>query len=185
MRRLTEREHARPLAAHIVGKGFVLGDAQLHQGGEPRAARLPLLPDTHPDAAANPFVQVAEEALDGHQPEVPHPALEVTAKFSQNRRVNIASRTQAAQWRVAAGGGAVPARNVARRRQVPPWRRDLRWPDAAATLKFLAASARTARSAWIVRGPSVASAGRTVRAGGRGSSGRPYSGPAAGYPDRR
>jgi len=69
-----------------VGKGFVLGNAQLHQGGDPRAARLPLLPDAHPDAAANPLVQVAEEALDGHQPEVPHPALEVSAKFHATLR---------------------------------------------------------------------------------------------------
>jgi hypothetical protein len=64
-----------------VGKGFVLGNTQLHQGGSPRAARLPLPPDAHPDAAANPLVQAAEEALDGHQPEVPYPALEVSAKF--------------------------------------------------------------------------------------------------------
>jgi hypothetical protein len=64
-----------------VGKGFVLGNAQLHLIHGPRAARLPLLPDTHPDAATNPLVQVAKEALDGHQPEIPYPALEVSAKF--------------------------------------------------------------------------------------------------------
>ena len=81
MHRLTGGEHPRPLAAHTVGKGFVLGNAQLHQIRGPRAARLPLLPDAHPDAAANPLVQVAEEALDGHQPEIPHPALEVATKF--------------------------------------------------------------------------------------------------------
>ena len=68
MHHLTGGEHPRPLAAHTVGKGFVLGNAQLHQIRSPRAARLPLLPDAHPEAAANPLVQVVEEALDGHQP---------------------------------------------------------------------------------------------------------------------
>ena len=86
MHRLTGGEHPRPLAAHTVGIGFVLGNAQLHQGGDPRAARLPLLPDAHPDAAADPFVQLVEEALDGHQPEVPHPAVEVSAKLPATLR---------------------------------------------------------------------------------------------------
>ena len=74
-------ERPRSLAAHTVGEGFVLGDAQLHESGGPRAAVLPALPDTHPDATADPFVQVVEEALDGHQPKVPYPALEVSTKF--------------------------------------------------------------------------------------------------------
>ena len=54
MHRLTGREHPRPIAAHTVGEGFVLGNAQLHESGGPRAAVLPTLPDAHPDAAADP-----------------------------------------------------------------------------------------------------------------------------------
>jgi hypothetical protein len=81
MHRLTGGEHPRPLAAHTVGVGFVLADAQLHESGGARAAVLPALPDAHPDATADPFVQRAEEALDGHQSKVPYPALEVATKL--------------------------------------------------------------------------------------------------------
>ena len=81
MHRLTGGEHPRPLAAHTVGKGFVFGNAQLPQSSDPRAAVLPALPDTHPEAATNPRVQVVGEALAGHQPKVAYPALEVPAKF--------------------------------------------------------------------------------------------------------
>jgi hypothetical protein len=64
-----------------VGLGFVFGDAQLHQILDPRAAVLPARPDTHPEAATNPLVQVVVEALNGHQPKVPYPALEVRTKL--------------------------------------------------------------------------------------------------------
>jgi len=78
---LTVREHPRSLAAHTMCPGFVLANAQLPEIRDPRAATPPALPDAHPNAAAYPLVQVAEEALDGHQTEIPDPALEVTAKF--------------------------------------------------------------------------------------------------------
>src|SRR5450759_1132157 len=61
--------------------GFMLANAQLPQRRDPRAASSPALPDTHPDAAANPRVQFSKEALDGHETEVPYPALEITTKF--------------------------------------------------------------------------------------------------------
>ena len=82
MHGLTGGEHPRPLAARTVGKGFVLGHAQLQQIRGPRAAGLPIHPEAHPDAATDPLVQFAEESLDGHQPKTPLPALEVATKFT-------------------------------------------------------------------------------------------------------
>ena len=76
---LTGRQNPRAFAADTMGDRFMLADAKLPQIDDPGPWATPLLPVTTTDAAADPLVQLAEEALDRHEVKVAHPALEISA----------------------------------------------------------------------------------------------------------
>lgn len=69
----------------------VFTNAELHQRPYAGLDTIPTGPDTHPDSAADPFVQLAKETLDWHQSEVSDPAMEVTTKFDATMRKRNAS----------------------------------------------------------------------------------------------
>lgn len=95
MNRATGRHDPRAFAADTVSDCFPVLDAQLLQVCDPSLGTTPLFPVTRPEAATNPLVEVAKEAVNRDDPEVTYPALEISSKFCQpmlDRDATIATR---------------------------------------------------------------------------------------------